>query len=137
MKEGNARARRCAVRLSEREYAALRSAADASGCTMSDLMRSVAVASVLAGPGEGRRVIAYDRAEMSRLAYQVRALGLQYNQALRALNTLAKRDWVDPSAGNAALREIAALLSAVEGDRAATLAEVRRMAEADRMLIGR
>lgn len=82
-------------------------------------------------------MIAYDRSEMSRLTYQVRALGLQYNQALRALNTLAKRDWVDPSAGTAALRDIAAVLASVDEDRAATLEEVRRMAEADRMLIGR
>lgn len=44
---------------------------------------------------------------------------------------------MDPSAGTAALRDIAAVLASVDEDRAATLEEVRRMAEADRMLIGR
>lgn len=100
-------------------------------------MRATAVASALSGPGESRPLIAYDRSEMSRLTYQVRAIGLRYNQALRALDDLAGKDWVDPSSGAEALRGIAASLESADADRAETLAAIRRMAEADRMLIGR
>jgi hypothetical protein len=114
------------VRTTTKEYAAIRATAKALDTTVSSLVRALATlpvstqAEALNAVTNGYRVrtmVVFDRTTYPRLIRQLRAWGNQYNQATRALNTVAAKNFMSQEDTIETIGQATAILEKMEAER--------------------
>ncbi len=146
MSHRSARTRVLRVRVTDSEMASLRADAEALGTSVSSLVRSlcvlpreVAEAAVGASEGDGSALvrIVYDRSTYPRLLRQIRAYGYHVNQAVRALNTIALKNWMSQEDAYRLLEESNRRLGEIEDLRELVQAALEDVAQAELVRLGR
>lgn len=82
--------RTISIRLTEDDFALVQERCHAHGLSRSDYIRQLARADAVTGETGMRRVLILDRASVLSVAKEMRAWGRHYNQAVHALNVIAK-----------------------------------------------
>lgn len=118
-------------RLSESDFEALRSHAESLELNQSDYLRHLIRIPVGdSGLAIGGRLISLDTKTFGRIYSELVRWGRHYNQAVRAMNTIAlhlRRGKLDPEMFESQIERANAKLSETESGRAALLKELERL----------
>ena len=116
------RDRRVYVRLNETERRAVQENADRLGTTVSGLIRAlitmpIEIQQEALSEDDAAKVIVFDRKAIPELAKQVRMWGYHYDQAVRALNTIARARFMRADDANHYMGRATSLLEGIEESR--------------------
>ena len=118
-------------RLSESDFDALRSHAESLQLNQSDYLRHLIRIPVCdTGLATGARLISLDTKTFGRIYSELVRWGRHYNQAVKAMNTIAlhlRRGKLDPEMFETQIERANAKLSETESGRAALLKELERL----------
>ncbi len=118
-------------RLSESDFDALRSHAESLQLNQSDYLRHLIRIPVCdTGLATGDRLISLDTKTFGRIYSELVRWGRHYNQAVKAMNTIAlhlRRGKLDPEMFETQIERANAKLSETESGRAALLKELERL----------
>lgn len=118
-------------RLSESDFDALRSHAESLELNQSDYLRHLIRIPVGdSGVATGDRLISLDTKTFGRIYSELVRWGRHYNQAVRAMNTIAlhlRRGKLDPEMFESQIERANTKLSETESGRAALLKELERL----------
>lgn len=90
MSESGQATRTISVRLTEEDFQLIEERCRAHGVSRSDYIRQLARVDTVTGDVGAGRVLVLDRTTMLAVAKEMRAWGRHYNQAVHALNVMAK-----------------------------------------------
>lgn len=90
MEETAQATRTISVRLTDDDFQLIQERCRAHGVSRSDYIRQLARVDAVTGDVGARRVLVLDRTTMLAAAKEMRAWGRHYNQAVHALNVMAK-----------------------------------------------
>lgn len=90
MSESGQATRAISVRLTEEDFQLIEERCRAHGVSRSDYIRQLARMDTVTGDVGAGRVLVLDRTTMLAVAKETRAWGRHYNQAVHALNVMAK-----------------------------------------------